>query len=98
MAPLPVFTKAADDLTWHYFLILAAVAGLTSIGVFFISRRITQPIAYLTHAADRISLGELDTRIDMDRKDEIGELAEAIVRLQASIKVAMERFRARRGN
>ncbi len=96
MAPLSVFTKAADDLTLHYFLILVIVAGLTSIGVFFVSRRITQPIAYLTQAADRISLGELDTRIDMDRKDEIGELAESIIRLQSSIKAAMERFRARR--
>lgn len=96
MTPLPVFTKSADDLVARYLLILAIVAMLISIGAFFFARAITQPIAYLTQMADRISLGELDIAIGINRKDEIGELAEAFERMRASMQIAIERLRARR--
>ena len=96
MAPSPVFTKPADDLAARYLLILVVVAALTSIGVFFFARAITQPIAYLTQVANRISMGELDIKIEIDRKDEIGELAEAFERMQTSMQAVMDRLRARR--
>lgn len=96
MAPLPVFTKSADDLATRYLLILVIVAAVTGIGVFFVAREITQPLAQLTQAANRISLGDLDIKIGIQRKDEIGELAEAIVRLQAGTRAAIERIRMRR--
>ena len=96
MAPLPVFTKPADDLAARYLLILVVVAALTSIGVFFFARAITQPIAYLTQAAERISMGDLDIKIEIDRKDEIGELAEAFERMQTGTQAIMDRLRARR--
>ena len=56
----------------------------------------TNPIVHLTQVADRISLGELDMEIGLNRKDEIGELAEALSRMQASLQATMERLRARR--
>jgi HAMP domain-containing protein len=96
MAPLPVFTKPADDLAMRYLLILVIVAALTGIGAFFFARAITQPITHLTQVADRISMGELDIKIDIDRKDEIGELAQAFERMRTGMQVAMDRLRARR--
>jgi HAMP domain-containing protein len=48
-------------------------------------------IAY-TDVADRISVGELDTDVDVRATDEIGDLAEAITRMQDSIRLAIERL------
>jgi HAMP domain-containing protein len=45
--------------------------------------------------ADRISVGELDAVIDINSKDEIGDLAEAITRMQDSVRLSIERLRRR---
>jgi len=63
-----------------------------------VARWFTNPINRLTEVADRISLGELDVQIDVSRRDEIGELAEAFARMQASLQAAIERLRARRAS
>lgn len=96
LAPIPTFTSAADTLGFQLLVFAVLIAALTSIAVILLARTFTRPIVQLTQAADRISLGELDVPIQIDRKDEIGELAEAIRRMQASIQVAMERLRTRR--
>lgn len=96
MAPIPTFTSAADTLGFQLLVFAALIAALTSIVIILLARTFTRPIVQLTQVADRLSLGELDVPIQIDRRDEIGELAEAIRRMQASIQVAMERLRARR--
>ncbi|WP_027359979.1 HAMP domain-containing protein [Desulforegula conservatrix] len=58
--------------------------------------RITKNIKYLTNAADSISVGELDTEINLKSTDEIGALAEAISRMQDSLRLSIERLRKRR--
>jgi len=96
MAPIPTFTSAADTLGFQLLLFAILIAALTSIVVILLARTFTRPIVQLTQVADRLSLGELDVPIGINRKDEIGELAEAIRRMQASIQFAMERLRTRR--
>ncbi len=53
-------------------------------------------IKSLTDVADRISVGELDAEIKIKSKDELGDLAEAISRMQDSIRLSIERLRRRR--
>jgi methyl-accepting chemotaxis protein len=60
------------------------------------SRAIVQPIRTLTDAANRISVGELGVEIKNKSHDEIGDLAEAITRMQDSIRLSIERLRRRR--
>ncbi len=96
MTPLPTFTGPADSLTYTFFLLSVIVAGITAIAVILISHNFTAPIVHLTQVADRISMGELDTQIGIDRGDEIGQLAVAIGRMQASLQATIERLRARR--
>lgn len=96
MAPIPTFTSAADTLGFQLFVVAVLIAVFASIVVILLARTFTRPIVQLTQVADRLSLGELDVPIQIERRDEIGELAEAIRRMQASIQVAMERLRARR--
>lgn len=50
----------------------------------------------MTNAAERMSMGDLEVKIDIKSKDEIGLLAQAINRMQTSLNMAMERMRRKR--
>jgi len=62
----------------------------------FSARAIVTPIMELTDAAERMSLGEMDVKIGIKSKDEIGLLAQAIGRMQTSLRLAMSRLRKKR--
>jgi methyl-accepting chemotaxis protein len=62
----------------------------------FSARAIVTPIMQLTDAAERMSLGEMNVKIDIKSKDEIGLLAQAIGRMQTSLRLAMSRLRKKR--
>lgn len=62
----------------------------------FISATITRPMSHLAEVADRMSLGDLDVDIDVEGTNEIGQLAESLRRMQASLRSAIERLRQRR--
>ena len=73
-------------------LLLALVALL----VFVYGSNLTKRITNLSQIVDRISLGELEIEIETKIKDEIGHLAEAISRMQDSLRISIERLRKRR--
>lgn len=81
-------------MTFAYLLLLVTIVFVFIIA-WFSGRALSRPIIKLTHAADRISVGELDMEIRTARKDEIGDLSEAIARMQDSIRVSIERLRRR---
>jgi HAMP domain-containing protein len=54
--------------------------------VFSIGRSISKPIAELKEVMERISKGDSSAQADFDRRDEIGQLAGAINRLQKSLQ------------
>jgi predicted Zn finger-like uncharacterized protein len=86
-------TDRARQITW-------AVLGLTLLLIGLIvsmyGHRLTGKIKSLTDVADRISVGELGMEVKTTSRDEIGELAEAIARMQDSIRLSIERLRRRR--
>jgi HAMP domain-containing protein len=59
---------------------------LAALLVISIGRSISGPIAELKEVTDRINKGDLSTSPDMDRRDEIGQLAGAISRLQKTLQ------------
>lgn len=69
---------------------------LAALLVTVLSRLITGPIGRLAEVSNRMSLGELDVQIDVHGKDEVGQLADSLRRMQASLRAAIERLRARR--
>lgn len=77
------------------FLGALALAALLAIlaGVIF-ARGIVKPVLGLSDAADRLSLGDLDVVIDVSSKDEIGQLAKSITRMQDSLRIALEWLRS----
>lgn len=78
------------------FAILAGTIIMIGVIVSLYGHRLTGKIKSLTNTAERISVGELDAEIDIKSKDEIGDLAEAISRMQESIRLSIERLRRRR--
>src|SRR6185503_35239 len=71
----------------------AASLGAVSISIVFaalfvysIGRSISKPLAELKDVMDRIGKGDLNVQTDMDRRDEIGQLAGAINRLQKTLQ------------
>jgi methyl-accepting chemotaxis protein len=81
----------------NFALILLGATFVTVVIIALLaSRAIVQPIRTLTEAANRISVGELGVEIKTKSRDEIGDLAEAITRMQDSIRLSIERLRRRR--
>ncbi len=81
--------------------IVIGILGGTLILIGFIvalyAYRLTSKIKYLTDITDRISVGDLDAEITgIKSRDEIGELANAIGRMQESIRLAIKRLRERK--
>jgi methyl-accepting chemotaxis protein len=82
-----VYLDDVDAAIWRYGVritaVIAAVA-LLSFGVaLWFGRRITRPILSITEAARRLSDGDLSVKISgLDRRDEIGTLAQAIAVLK----------------
>ncbi|MCJ7641842.1 MAG: HAMP domain-containing protein [Desulfobacterales bacterium] len=78
-----------------YFIILVVLIILLAV-IYFYSRSVIRPIRHLSEVADKISMGELDTPIQIRAKGEVRVLAESIERMQTSVKAAIERLQKRR--
>jgi methyl-accepting chemotaxis protein len=76
--------------------LLGCTILLVSVIAWFAARAIVTPVMKLTDAAERMSLGELNVKIDIKSRDEIGLLAQAIGRMQTSLRLAMNRLRRKR--
>lgn len=59
---------------------------IAALFVFSIGRSISKPLAELREVTDRIGKGDLSTPADIDRRDEIGQLAGAINQLQKALQ------------
>lgn len=67
-------------------VMLSAAILLIGILVLVYANRLTGKIESLTNVADRISAGDLEIKIEMESRDEIGELAQAITRMRDKIR------------
>jgi predicted Zn finger-like uncharacterized protein len=88
-----MLTEKARLISWA---ILGGTLLLIGIIVSIYGHRLTGKIKSLTDVAERISIGDLGIEVDSRSRDEIGELAEAISRMQESIRLSIERLRRRR--
>ncbi len=77
-------------------ILLACTVLVVTVIAWLSARAIVTPVRKLTDAAERMSLGELNVKIDVKSRDEIGLLAQAIGRMQTSLRLAMNRLRRKR--
>ena len=78
---------------------LLPLIGLIAIVLFagvvlsaLLARSIVRPILRLTQIADKITMGDLDTPVDIKSRDEIGGLACSLERMRSSLNAAMSRL------
>jgi methyl-accepting chemotaxis protein len=89
------FAALSKAQTFAFLLLTITVISIVIIA-YFASRAIVLPIRKLTEAANRISVGELSVEITKPSQDEIGDLADAITRMQDSIRLSIERLRRKK--
>ena len=61
-----------------------------------LTRGIRDAIRYLLVATDRISHGDFERPVELERDDELGQIAGAVERMRVSLRESMERLRRRR--
>ena len=61
-----------------------------------LTRGIRDAIRYLLVATDRISHGDFERPVELERDDELGQIAAAVERMRVSLRESMERLRRRR--
>ena len=88
--------EALKQAQMFAYYVLAGTFVAILIIAYLSSRAIVKPIRSLTDAANRISVGDLDVEISTKSKDEIGDLAAAIMRMQDSIRLSIARLTRRR--
>ncbi|MBK6695158.1 MAG: HAMP domain-containing protein [Myxococcales bacterium] len=77
--------------------VLGGSAVVALLLAFAFSRGFTSPIRRLTHAAERMSLGEMSIAIpESTRTDELGDVARAIERMAVSLRLAMAKIESLR--
>jgi HAMP domain-containing protein len=81
-----------------FYLIVLLDLLILLVVIYLYSLSIIRPIRYLSDVADKISMGDLKTKINVKAKGEVAVLAESVERMQASVKAAIERLQRRREN
>jgi methyl-accepting chemotaxis protein len=98
--PLKTIKLKSETFTEQAKMVSLGILGGTMLIIFILvsiyGHRLSSKIRSLTEVADRISVGDLDIEIDIKSRDEIGELADAISRMQESIRLSIQRLRRRR--
>ncbi|HHT9126645.1 MAG TPA: ATP-binding protein [Candidatus Brocadiia bacterium] len=68
-------------------------AGIVAIVAFFIARSITKPVHKLVTAMEKVAEGDLDYRISLISKDEIGYLSNSFNEMTSSLKRSRDEHR-----
>ena len=73
-------------------LLLSGIGGLVLVYLisYIISRRITRPIAVLREGVGHIAAGDLDHRVKIQSRNEVGQLAEGFNQMARDLKQSLE--------
>lgn len=73
-------------------LLLSGIGGLVLVYLisYIISRRITRPIAVLREGVGHIAAGDLDHRVEIQSRNEVGQLAEGFNQMARDLKQSLE--------
>jgi two-component system sensor histidine kinase BaeS len=80
--------------TVHRYLIWASLAALVMAGILssLLTRKVLKPLAQMTQTAGKISAGEYKVRVQVDSRDEVGQLAASFNQMAQSLET-VERLR-----
>ncbi len=67
--------------------VLIATLGLGALLAFFLTRSITGPTRKMVEGANKMAVGDFNFKLDIDSKDEVGELANAVSAIQSNVQL-----------
>jgi sigma-B regulation protein RsbU (phosphoserine phosphatase) len=98
--PERAITELADDIHRRLVSVLQLILGLfaaliavVSYAATRVSKGITEPIVALDDGVKRIGSGELDYRVNVETRDEIGQLAAAFNKMAGDVKAYIKNLR-----
>ena len=91
-----ILNNAQGLLSSIMIITVALFAIVTTMVYFWLQRQVVSPITKIARAVESISMGDLSTKFDTSRKDEIGILTQSIDRLGLSLQMAMTRIKSRK--
>jgi two-component system nitrogen regulation sensor histidine kinase NtrY len=94
-APLSPFTEPFEQAARRGGFVLLGVALLCLLLAVSLSRRVTRSLARLVSAAEAVTRGDLDRRVEEPSSDEVGRLAGAFNSMTASLRRSMEELTQR---
>ncbi|WP_055106025.1 methyl-accepting chemotaxis protein [Paenibacillus ihumii] len=80
------FDKATAPIFWTSLIVLGVALIVSGIVLFLIIRSVTRPIEQLNRSAKRVGEGYLNEKVHIQRRDEVGQLAENYIEMVASIR------------
>jgi two-component system NtrC family sensor kinase len=86
----PLDVALADARRRSLWLTIAVMLAVSAATVAFVYRTVKRPVMRLVAGTQRIAQGDLDTRIDVTTKDELGHLAEAFNQMTSDLRQARE--------
>ena len=93
--PSSVFLEPAHIFLRRMIIIGAVLVLLGGLGGWLMSRNITKSLAKLTAAASAVAQGRYDTPVQINREDELGQLANSFNTMASQIKAAQAELERR---
>jgi PAS domain S-box-containing protein len=93
--PRDIVLSLPHGLQRHMVLLgLVIVTGMSLLLAFLDVRNVTRPLSRLRDAAEKIAGGNLDSMVQVDRKDEVGALARTFETMRTKLKTSREEIAA----
>lgn len=84
--PLAVALAPVEKQIHDTLILFALIAGVVTIIAFTIGQLLTKPLIYLTQIVSQFTAGDLDIRVKIRSKDEIGQLAGSFNNMAEQLK------------
>lgn len=84
--PLPKITEMREEVFKYFFWSICVAVIFMVIMVYFLAKKITNPILRLSDAAKSIAKGNFKQRVEIDEIEELGELGETFNEMAESIE------------
>jgi HAMP domain-containing protein len=88
-----------DHFFWLSYLIVGSIflaVILAVVAATMVAQTVIRPVTQLTRLADAMSVGDLETQIEVKSRDELGKLGDALERTRLSLRLAIERTQRKR--
>jgi len=91
-----IWRRAIDVETRRQIAVIAAIIGFVLLGMVVIftgvMRKLSRPFVEIVEQAERISKGDFDVPLGLQRADEIGDLARSLERMRSSLRAVTARL------